>query len=323
MLFRRFLKWSFVGVAVFVLAVGLYVAAANIAYATITPAELPCRNCDPPVTVDGFELYYREAGNAAGPVIVILHGGPGMSSDYFANAFAFLEAGYRVVYYDQRGGGNSQIKPSMDLYTIDQLRDELEALRADVIGTEQMILLGHSFGGGLAQWYAVEYPQHVAAMILISPTEANQSVRDYNWERRVLIPVYLSVARGFPPRDPLRANTWYGDALYAATTESIRNNPATLPADFGYASYAPANNIVRSMYEADFEADLHAFDAPVLLAYGAFDSWATGDWATHRAWTQEPNVQITVFEDSGHWSFFEEPDAFRRVVLEFLSEATL
>ena len=136
-------------------------------YYSPKPADLPCRGCvgdARAVNVNGFDLYYRSVGaHSEKPPVVMLHGGPGMSSQTFKKGFDFLaEPGFQVIYYDQRGSGNSQIKPDSGYYTIGQLVEELEALRRDVIGSEQIMLVGHSAGGALAQRYALAYPQHVA-----------------------------------------------------------------------------------------------------------------------------------------------------------------
>ncbi|HUX22622.1 MAG TPA: alpha/beta fold hydrolase, partial [Spirochaetia bacterium] len=82
----------------------------------VRAANLPVRNLTGgarSVHINGFDLWYREVGPADrnAPVLVVIHGGPGMSDHYFGTLLDRLKNRYRVVYYDQRGSGFSQIRP--------------------------------------------------------------------------------------------------------------------------------------------------------------------------------------------------------------------
>jgi len=154
-----------------ILAVLLFFGISYRVYYSTQAADLPCRNCTADaqaVNVNGFDLYYRVVGtNTTNPPIVVVHGGPGMSSQTFKKSFDFLADEYRVIYYDQRDSGNSQIKPDTSYYTIDLLVEELETFRSQVIGADKIILVGHSAGGALFQRYAIQYNQHGNKTILV------------------------------------------------------------------------------------------------------------------------------------------------------------
>ncbi|MBK6794893.1 MAG: alpha/beta fold hydrolase [Anaerolineales bacterium] len=156
----------YVILAVLVL-IALYVAIAYYLYNRVLPQSRPCVDCATPVHINGYDLYYRELGTDKGaPPVILVHGGPGHSSLSFKNGFDFLAEQTRVIFYDQRGSGNSQIKPNPEDYTIEQLVEELEALRRDVVKADMVILVGHSFGSALVQRYALKYPQHVEKMVI-------------------------------------------------------------------------------------------------------------------------------------------------------------
>lgn len=129
-----------------VLLVAFGVVSHSLYYAPQS-ATLPCRGCEGiarAVNVGGFDLYYREVGmDTTQTPVVLLHGGPGQSSQTFKNGFDFLAKTRRVVLYDQRGSGNSQIKPGAEFYTIDLLVEELETLRQEVIRADKITLIGH------------------------------------------------------------------------------------------------------------------------------------------------------------------------------------
>lgn len=120
------------------------------------------------VESDGITLYVRVAGDpASGNVLIVLHGGPGMTLDYMLNLETLAGPHLAVVTYDQRGVGRSS-SPTEDPanYTLANYAEDLDAV-CQALGVEQVILFGHSWGGILAQSYATFYPEHVASIILM------------------------------------------------------------------------------------------------------------------------------------------------------------
>lgn len=117
---------------------------------------------------DGVTLYVRTMG-VPDPenVLIAIHGGPGMTHDYMLNLETLAGPGLTVVTYDQRGIGRSSSPPDDPAnYTLALYAQDLDAIR-QAIGTEKVILFGHSWGGILAQSYATLYPEHVSAIILM------------------------------------------------------------------------------------------------------------------------------------------------------------
>ncbi len=111
----------------------LYAAAAYYFYHRVPPADSPCRDCPTPVSVGGWSLFYRQLGTDQGrPPVVLVHGGPGHSSLSFKNGFDFLGEHRRVIFYDQRGSGNSQIQPRPAEYSLVILVEELDELLYEV-----------------------------------------------------------------------------------------------------------------------------------------------------------------------------------------------
>jgi len=124
--------------------------------------------------VRGVELHERRAG-ADGPLVPVLHGGPGAHHDYLLPGFDALAVGRTLVYYDQRGGGKSAVDRDVPVGWTEQVAD-LEALRA-IWGLEQMDLLGYSWGALLAMLYAITHPDRVRSLALVSPAPANRAER--------------------------------------------------------------------------------------------------------------------------------------------------
>ena len=130
--------------------------------------------------VRGVRLLERRAGS--GPEVVVLHGGPGAHHDYLLPGFDRLAQGRTLVYYDQRGGGQSQVARDVPVGWREQVAD-LEALRG-LWGIERLSIAGYSWGSLLALLYALEHPDRVERLALVSPAPVWKGARA-EFERRL------------------------------------------------------------------------------------------------------------------------------------------
>ena len=111
--------------------------------------------------------------------ILLLHGGPGFSHDYFECFEDFLpKEGIEIYYYDQLGCGNSDAPADTSLWTIARYVDEVEQVRKG-LGLDTFYLLGHSWGSMLAMEYVYKYQQHVKAAVLSNMTAGIKSYLPY------------------------------------------------------------------------------------------------------------------------------------------------
>lgn len=131
------------------------------------------------VHVDGVDLFTREIG--AGPLVVVLHGGPGAHHDYLLPQFDRLARGRTLFYYDQRGGGKSPVSREVPVGWREHVAD-LDALR-DSLKIERLTLCGYSWGGLLAVLYLLEHPDRVERLALVSPASITARYRE-EFERR-------------------------------------------------------------------------------------------------------------------------------------------
>ncbi len=318
---KRTLGWGLLGLVALLV---LFVGAAYWAYYSPKAADLPCRNCSGDarlVQVLGFDLYYRELGtDTTLPPVVVLHGGPGHSSQSFKESLDFLARDRRLVYYDQRGSGNSQIKPDPSLYTVEQLVQELETLRRDVIRADKIVLVGHSAGGALAQRYALAYPEHVDRLVLVSSIQINNGVRAaFLWH--ATFPALFYLAAGSPPADPQTANEWFRSMLVATSLPRLYD-PANqgLIEDSGYVSFATYREVSRSLDGPDYKSALQQMPVKTLVMYGAADASTTGKANAEYLCGLIPDCELAGFDHSGHWPFLEEPARFAEVLTHFLAE---
>jgi len=113
---------------------------------------------------DGHRLYYERSGTPGGKPAVFLHGGPGGGISA-RHRQLFDPALYDVMLFDQRGCGNSTPHAGLEANTTWHLVADMERLRA-LMGVEQWLVFGGSWGSALALAYAQTHPDHVSALVL-------------------------------------------------------------------------------------------------------------------------------------------------------------
>src|SRR5260370_7719698 len=112
---------------------------------------------------NGLLIYYLQVG--AGQPLIILHGGPGASHDYLLPYLLPLARNNRLIFIDERGSGRSQKIEDPSGYTIENMVEDIEGVRVS-LGLGKINLLGHSYGGVLAQAYALKYQNNLDHLIL-------------------------------------------------------------------------------------------------------------------------------------------------------------
>jgi proline iminopeptidase len=193
-----------------------------------------------------------------------------------------------------------------------------DALR-ERLGHEQVVLLGHSYGGFLALRYALAHPERVRALVLVSTAATMQ-----HWERvhenlaaRQATPAQL---RAFEDR-PFTDDTDMAETLQALLPLYFHRPDPALMATLGQGLQVSAEACTaggRCMADYDVRADLVRIDVPTLVLAGRHDFILPPDVTAEPLAAGVPGAELVVFEDSGHFPFVEENDAFLRVVRRFL-----
>lgn len=126
-----------------------------------------------------FNVWTKRIGNNPKIKVLLLTGGPGASHEY-AECFEsfFPKEGIEFIYYDQLGCGNSDVPKDTTVYSLARSVNELEQVRKALhLDKDNFYLWGHSWGGLLAMEYALQYQQHLKALIISNMVA---SAKDYN-----------------------------------------------------------------------------------------------------------------------------------------------
>jgi proline iminopeptidase len=285
------------------------------------PAAAPAAPQESLVRSGDVELFVRSAGGGPGArTLLALHGGPGYSHDYLEALDSLASPAIRVVTYDQRGGGRSRTPAEAPLRLADHVAD-VDHVRA-AMGAESIILLGHSWGGFLAESYAVAYPERVSALVLVDPMPDRWADLRTVIERSRARHDDL-VARGAVPASDPPAS---GDDCRAGMN-------ADLPADFADPRHPAARSLgattcsartgrvtFESLGHFDLSAGLATLRMPVLLVFGEADANAAA-LPSLRSQLVASRVEQAVLPSCGHYPFLECPDAFSPRVRAFFDGA--
>jgi proline iminopeptidase len=115
-----------------------------------------------------FNVWTKRIGNNPTIKLLLLHGGPGGTHEFFESFESFLpEAGIEFIYYDQLGSYYSDKPTDSSLWTTERFVEEVEQVRLALgLNKDNFYLLGHSWGGILAMEYALKYQQHIKGLII-------------------------------------------------------------------------------------------------------------------------------------------------------------
>jgi proline iminopeptidase len=277
------------------------------------------------VDVGPGRIWYESAGT--GPrTILLLHGGPGASSDYLEPLMVLAEDGYRVVRYDQLGSYRSDKPDDLSLWSVPRFAEEVEIVRRE-LDLGRMHLLGQSWGSFLALEYAFHYQEHLLSLILYSGAASTaECVAGMN-ELRSLLP-----ADTIAVMDRYEASGEYGHPDYkAAVDELYRRHLCRIvphPAPLATSEHRLARPVYESMWgpnEFTCTGTLMGWDrsdrlgeirVPTLITCGRHDEVVPTCSETMRRGI--PGAELVIFKESSHLAHLEEPERYLSVLREFL-----
>lgn len=272
-----------------------------------------------------------------GEPLVLIPGGGGGSHDYYHPFFDALAATYQVIYFDGFGRGNSDRTKNLQEYSFARDVEEVEALRK-ALGLGRIHVYGHSYGGMVAQAYAVKYPQSVRRLILantpITGRAWQESNEHINNELRLFLPeiwerVEKVRGQGKSSNTPEHQAAFLGainkifEMFYffdPARAQAVVFDDHNFNADEYYQIAGPDADfqLGSEILAFDHTAELGSLKMPVLVMAGRFDGIVYPALAL-RFKRYLPQAEMVIFEKSGHFPFLEETDHHAEVIKTFLS----
>ena len=279
---------------------------------------------------EGFKTYYRIVGEKTPgkAPLVLLHGGPGSTHNYFEVLDKIAETGRQVIMYDQIGCGNSFVEGHPELFNADTWIKELIELRKH-LGLDEIHLLGQSWGGMQTIWYALEYKPKGIKSYILSSTLSSAKLWEEEQKRRIS---YMSkedqeaLLGAVESRD--YSSKEYNDALgrfmnmYCAG-EVTEESPECLRrpkkagteayiVGWGHNEFSPTGTLAG--YE--FTDRLHEIKEPCLITSGAID--LCSPYIAKVMHDRIPNSSWELFQFSRHMPFVEETEKYMDVLTKWL-----
>ena len=270
--------------------------------------------------INDTQLYVHTYGQ--GRPLLMMHGGLGLDHTCFPPWFDSLGDQAELIYYDHRGNGRSQRPASFDGITHETWAADADALRQH-LGHERIILFGHSYGGFLAQEYALRYGDQLDGLILCctAPAFDYPDVATANAMARGSADslAALNDAFGRPMNDDADFQNIWNALLPMYFKKYDPQVGATMDETTKYSGGAWNHVNANCLPTFNTLPHLGEISVPTLVLSG-IDDWITppaqGGQRLHQA---IPNSQMVVFENSGHYPFIEETDSFMQTVRDWLS----
>jgi len=280
-----------------------------------------------------YQTYYRVAGhiNGAKKPLLLLHGGPGSTHNYFEVFDCLAEDGRAVVMYDQLGCGKSSMPDCPELWTARTWLDEMIALRKH-LELESLHILGQSWGGMMLIMYMCdENPSGVASIILASTLSSAKL-----WEQECRRNIRLMPKEQQAALLDAEQTGDYGNPAYLQAVDEylerylldLSGNP-NMPEcfsrkkNFGKQSYECAwgRNEYKptgTLKDYEYSDKLHAIKSPALITSGVGDE--STPLQCKLMLDSIPQARWELFAHSQHLSFLQEEGKCRQLLRDWLAE---
>ncbi len=274
--------------------------------------------------INGTQLYCESIGT--GVPLVIIHGGPGLDHSYLLPQMEALADSYELIFFDQRGCGKSSIKLDSTAMTLDALVEDIDRVR-DAYNLNTMNLMGHSWGGLLAMFYAIKHGDRLNSLILVNSTPATSELRDASFKiisRRTTpadsaAQASLVHSDEFRRRDPAAMQRYFRLLFRGTFRDPLKADDLTLT--FG-PDYGERSRLVgylakdQRLQTYDLLSQLENITCPVLIIGSDYD--LSPPAANEQIHAHIKGSRYVIMKDCGHFPFIEAPKQFFPAVRDFL-----
>lgn len=277
----------------------------------------------------GFETYYRIVGEEteAAPLLLI-HGGPGSTHNYFEVLDALAETTHRqIISYDQIGCGESYVEGHKELWNLQTWTEELIALR-QWLHLDRVHLLGQSWGGMLIIAYLIDCKPEGVESVILSSTLPSSTLWSHEQQRLIsFMPeeeqraIAEAVRTGdFEAPAYLKANEHYtvlhADEITADSPECFRRKKR-----FGLESYIEAwgpneYTPTGTLKDFDYTARLHEIVQPTLVISGTNDECTP--LIAKTMYDAIPHAKWELLDGARHMTFIDQTENYIQILTHWL-----
>jgi proline iminopeptidase len=287
-------------------------------------------------TPDGeFRVWTKRVGNNPTIKLLLLHGGPGATHEYFEAFDSYLPAaGVEYYYYDQLGSFYSDQPDDPDLWETARFVEEVEQVREALgLGPENFYLLGHSWGGILAMEYALKYGQNLKGLVI---SNMMASIPAYNayadsvlkpaMDQGVLAEIEAMEASGDtenPRYMALLMPNHYEQHILRIPAEEWPDPVNRAFAHINPSIYVPMQGPSElgasgKLVDWDRSADLPDIGVPTLVIGAEHDTMDPN----YMRWMSEqlPRGRFLYLPNGGHMAMYDDQPAYLQGLIRFLKD---
>jgi len=282
-----------------------------------------------------FNVWTKRVGNNPAVKLLLLHGGPAATHEYFEAFDSFLPAaGVEYYYYDQLGSFYSDHPDDDSLYELPRFVEEVDQVREALgLNRDNFYLLGHSWGGILATEYALAYQKHLKGLVISNMMSSIPAYVEYAHE--VLMPAMdqqvLAEVKALEAKKDYK-NPRYMELLMPAHYEKhILRRPAAEWPDPVNRAFAHLNDKIYipmqgpselgasgKLEKWDRSKDLAKITVPTLVIGAEHDSMDP----KHMEWMskQFPNGEYLHCPNGSHMDMYDDQETYMKGLISFLKK---
>jgi proline-specific peptidase len=277
------------------------------------------------IAVPGGTVWFKRVGGGTGLPLLVIHGGPGLPHTYLRSLERLADE-REVIFWDQLGCGNSERPSDRELWTMRRSVAEMDAVVAG-LGLDRFHVFGNSWGGMLAQQYALDvtsqaatltvsnsiasipqFSEMVARLKLELDPAMQSAIERHEAAGTTYTSEYQDAIRTWNETYLCRVRPWPAELLQAF---------ANMGSDVFETMFGPSDfHIVGTIRDWDVFDRLTEITLPTLILAGRYDECVPEHmWDMHQ---RIAGSRYELFESSAHMPFIEQPEKFDRVMRDFL-----
>ena len=278
-----------------------------------------------------YRTYYRVVGeNTAGKApLLLLHGGPGSTHNYFELLDSLANEGRQIISYDQLGCGNSFVEGRPELWTMETWIEELQALRRH-LNLDRIHILGQSWGGMMVIAYLIDHcPEGIQSAILSSTLSSSEL---WSREQHRLIS-FMPEHEQAAIAEAERTGNWESAEYLAANDHYTVRHACDLSGDrpecltgkkrFGTESYLTAwgpneYTPLGNLRNFDYTARLHEIKEPCLIINGTNDECTP--LLAKTMFDAIPNARWELLDGARHMTFVDNTSQYCQILNDWMSK---